>query len=206
MIECLANNCYREKGENSIPMDIADVHKNSKLLIDGVPFNVVEAEFVKPGKGRAIYRFRLKNLFDNSTLDRTFHSGEKVDEANVTAQEKQFLYRESDHYVFMDTGTFEQSFISAEQLGDKKNFLKEGDVVNVLMLNDRAIDVTINTFVNLKVVGTEAASRTATITAQNKGAVLETGLRIDVPGFVKEGDVLKIDTRTGTYVERVPGK
>ena len=187
-------------------MDIADVHKNSKLLIDGIPFNVVEAEFVKPGKGRAIYRLRLKNLFDGSTLDRTFHSGEKVDEANISAEEKQYLYREGDHYVFMSTDTFEQSFIGEAQLGDKKSFLKEGDVVNVLMLNDRAIDVTINTFVELKVVRTEAASRTATITAQHKAAVMETGLTIDVPAFVKEGDVLKIDTRTGTYVERVTGK
>ena len=187
-------------------MDIADVHKNSKLLIEGIPFNVVEAEFVKPGKGRAIYRLRLKNLFDGNTLDRTFHSGEKVDEANISAEEKQYLYKEGDHYVFMSTDTFEQTFISEKQLGDKKSFLKEGDVVNVLMLNDRAIDVTINTFVELKVVRTEAASRTATITAQNKAAVMETGLTIDVPAFVKEGDILKIDTRTGTYVERVTGK
>jgi len=187
-------------------MDIADVHKNSKLLIDNVPYNVVDCDFVKPGKGRAIYKLRLKNLFDGSSQDRTYHSGEKVDEANVSAQEKQFLYKEGDHYVFMDTGTFEQTFITAEQIGDKKNFLKEGDVVTVLMLNDRAIDVTVSTFVNLKVVRTEAASRTATITAQNKGAVLETGLTIDVPAFVKEGDVLKIDTRTGTYVERLTGK
>lgn len=187
-------------------MDIADVHKNSKLLIDNVPYNVVDADFVKPGKGRAIYRLRLKNLFDNSSLDRTYHSGEKVDEANVSAQDKQYLYKESDHYVFMDTNTFDQTFITEEQIGDKKNYLKEGDVVTVLMLNDRAIDVTVSTFVNLKVVRTEAASRTATITAQNKGAVLETGLTIDVPGFVKEGDILKIDTRTGTYVERITGK
>ena len=187
-------------------MDIEDIHKNSKILIDGTPWNVVDADFVKPGKGRAIYKLRLKNLFDGSTLDRTYHSGEKVDEANVSAQEKQYLYKETDHYVFMDTTTFEQTLVNDETLGDKKNYLKEGDLVTLLMLNDRAIDVTISTFVNLKVVATEAASRTATITAQSKGAVLETGLKIDVPAFVKEGDVLKIDTRTGTYVERITGK
>ena len=187
-------------------MDIADVHKNSKLLIDNVPYNVVDCDFVKPGKGRAIYKLRLKNLFDGASLDRTFHSGERVDEANVSAQEKQYLYKEADHYVFMDTATFEQTFVTEDQVGEKKNFLKEGDLVPLLMLNERAIDVSISTFVNLKVVRTEAASRTATITAQNKGAVMETGLTIDVPAFVKEGDVLKIDTRTGNYVERLTGK
>ena len=187
-------------------MDIADVHKNSKLLIDNVPYNVVDCDFVKPGKGRAIYKLRLKNLVDNSTLDRTYHSGEKVDEANVSAQEKQYLYKEGDHYIFMDTNTFEQTFVTEEQIGEKKSYLKEGDLVTLLMLNDRAIDVSISTFVHLKVVKTEAASRTATITAQNKGAVMESGLKIDVPAFVKEGDILKIDTRTGTYVERITGK
>ena len=187
-------------------MDIADVHKNSKLLIDGVPYNVVEAEFVKPGKGRAIYRLRLRNLFDGGTIDRTFHSGEKADKANISSEEKQYLYKEGDHYIFMSTDTFEQSFIAEERLGDKKFFLKEGDIVNVLMLDDRTIDVTINTFVELKVVRTEASSRSNTITAQNKQAVLETGYTIDVPPFIKEGDVLKVDTRTGTYMERVTTK
>ena len=187
-------------------MDIADIHKNSKLLLDGVPYNVVEADFMKPGKGRAIYRLRLKNLFDGSALDRTFHSGEKVDEANVRAEEKQYLYKDGDYYVFMSTDTFEQSFIAEERLGDKKSFLKDGDVVNVLMLDDRAIDVTINTFVELKVVKTEVSSRSDTITAQNKQAVLETGYIINVPPFIKEGDILKVDTRTGTYVERVTTK
>lgn len=184
-------------------MDIEDVKKNSKLLVDGVPYNVVEAEFVKPGKGRAIYRLRLKNLLDGSTLDRTYHSGDKVDLANVTSEEKQYLYKEGDHYVFMSTDTFEQTFVTEGQVGDKKNYLKEGDVVTVLMLDEKAIDVTPSTFVELKVVRTETASRSATITAQNKAAILETGLEVGVPPFIKDGDVLKIDTRTGAYVERV---
>lgn len=187
-------------------MDIADVKKNSKLLIDGVPYNIIEAEFVKPGKGRAIYRLRLKNLFTNATIDRTYHSGEKVDTANITAQEKQLLYKEGDHYVFMSTDTFEQVSLPEDQIGGKKNYLREGDVVTVLMLDDRAIDVTVSTFVNLKVVKAEVGSRAVTVTAQNKAAVMETGLVVDVPVFVQEGDVLKIDTRTGTYVERISAK
>ncbi len=184
-------------------MDIAGVHKNAKLLIDGVPYDVQDVDFVKPGKGRAIYRLRLRNLLDGGTIDRTYHSGEKVDVANVTTEEKQFLYKEGDHYVFMSTDTFEQSSIIEEQLGDKKYFLKEGNVVNVLLLDDKPIDVELSTFVELAVVRSNVTSRADTITAQNKAAVLETGYTIQVPTFIKEGDTIKVDTRTGTYVERV---
>lgn len=187
-------------------MDIEDIKKNSKLLIEGVPYNVVEAEFVKPGKGRAIYRLRLKNLMDGSTLDRTYHSSEKVDTANVSVEEKQFLYKEVDHFVFMNTDNFEQSFINEDQIGDKKYYLKEGDLVSVMVLDDRPIDVTPPTFVQLQVTKTQPSSRADTVTAQMKEAVLETGLTIGVPAFVKEGDIIKVDTRTGTYVERVTGK
>ena len=187
-------------------MDIANVKKNSKLLIEGAPYNVVEAEFVKPGKGRAIYRLKLKNLLTGATIDHTFHSSEKVDEANVSSEEKQYLYKEGDNYIFMSTDTFEQSSIAEEQIDDKKYFLKEGEMVTVLMLNDRPIDISPSTFVNLKVVRTEAATRTATVTAQNKAAVMETGLTVDVPSFIQEGDILKIDTRTGNYVERITTK
>lgn len=184
-------------------MDIADIHKNSKLLIDGTPYNVEEADFMKPGKGRAIYRLKLRNLLDSSVIDHTYHSGEKVEEAHITAQEKQYLYQEGEHYVFMSTETFEQQFISEKQLGDKKDFLKEGTVVTMLMLDDTPVDITLPTFVELKVVRSDLATKTATITPQNKPALLETGSTIEVPPFVKEGDTIKVDTRTGKYVERV---
>lgn len=187
-------------------MDIAEVRKNSKLMVDGIPYNVVENEFVKPGKGRAIYRLRLKSLRDGSVLERTSHSGDKVDEAPITTREEQFLYKEGDHYMFMATDTFEQNFINEEQLGDKKNYLKEGATITLLLLDDKPIDVTIPTFVELRVVKSEISSRTDTVTSQMKPAVMETGARVDVPTFVKEGDVIKVDTRTGTYVERVSTK
>ncbi len=187
-------------------MEIEDVRRNTKLLIDGIPYNVVEAEFTKPGKGRAIYRLKLQNLIDTGTLDRTFHSGEKVDEAPIATYEMQYLYREGEQYIFMNSETFEQHFIAEEQIGDKKNFLKEGTVVIVVMMNDRPIDITLPTFVELKVVRSDVTSKADTITSQNKAAVLETGYTIGVPTFVKEGDILKVDTRTGTYVERVGAK
>jgi elongation factor P len=187
-------------------MEIEEVHKNTKLMYQDKPWNVDNAEFVKPGKGRAIYRLRLKNLLDASTLDVTFHSGEKVDEASISNQEMQYLYKESNHYVFMNTDNYEQTFVTEEQMEDKINFLKEGVLVNVQLLDERPIDITIPVFVELAVIETGTAIKTATITAQNKSAKLETGHSIDVPSFIKEGDILKIDTRTGAYVERLTVK
>ncbi len=187
-------------------MEIEDIHKNAKLLINGTPYNVDEAEFMKPGKGRSIYRLKLRNLFDGGTVDRTYHSGEKVEEAQITNQEEQYLYQEGEHYVFMNTETFEQLFIDKNLLGNKKDFLKEGMVVAMLMLDDKPIDITMPTFVELKIVESGFASRTDTISPQTKSVSLETGYSIGVPAFVKEGDIIKVDTRTGAYVERVGTK
>ncbi len=187
-------------------MDIGDIHKNIKLLIDGVPYNVDEAEFMKPGKGRAIYRLKLRNLLDGGITDRTYHSGEKVEEAYITNQEEQYLYKDGEHYVFMNTETFEQYLVNAAQLSDKKDFLKEGTVVVMLMLDDKPIDITLPTFVELRVVESGFASRTDTISPQTKSVSLETGCTIAVPSFVKEGDLIKVDTRSGTYVERISTK
>lgn len=187
-------------------MDIEDVHKNIKLLIDGIPYNIDEAEFVKPGKGRAIYRLKLRNLLDNSVVDRTYHSGEKVDEVQITTQEEQYLYQEGERYVFMNTENFEQRFIIEEQLGDKKYLLKEGTVVTMQMMGDKTIDITLPITVELEVVESEARTKTDTLSAQGKSVKLETGHTIEVPIFIKEGDIIKVDTRTGTYVERVSAK
>ncbi len=187
-------------------MDIEDIHKNIKVLINGVPYNVDEAEFMKPGKGRAIYRLRLRNLIDGSIVDRTYHSGEKIEEAHTTSVEEQYLYREGEHYVFMNTETFEQHLIDEAQLGNKQGFLKEGMIVTTLMMGDKPIDVTLPIFVELKVIESEVTSKTGRITPETKSAVLETGYTIEVPAFVKAGDIIKVDTRTGTYVERVSTK
>ena len=187
-------------------IDIGNVRKNSKLLINKIPFNVDDVEFMKPGKGRAIYRLRLRNLFDNSTIDSTYHSGEKVELADVASHEIQYLYNEGAHYVFMDIESFEQYFISDKIIGDKKNYLKDGMVVNGLMMDKNPIDIMLPNFVELKVVESTVTARADTITAQNKSVVMETGLTMGVPVFIKEGDVIKIDTRTGVYVERITGK
>ena len=187
-------------------MEIEDIHKNAKLLINGISYNVDEAEFMKPGKGRAIYRVKLRNLVDGSTADRTYHSGEKVEEAHTTNLKGQYLYKEGEHYVFMNTETFEQLFIDEKLLGNKKDFLKDGTVVSILLMGDKPIDITPPTFVELKIVESDVTTKTGTITPQTKSAVLETGYTIAVPAFVKEGDIIKVDTRTGEYVERVGAK
>jgi len=187
-------------------MEIGDVRKNVKLLIDGKPFNIDDVDFMKPGKGRAIYRLKLRNLRDGSTLERTYHSSEKVEEITIGTHEEQYLYKEGDNYVFMNTETFEQRFVPENMIGDRAAFLKEGTVVTMMMMGDDPIDITLPTFVELAVVGSELATKTATITPQNKSARVETGFNISVPIFIKEGDIIKVDTRTGAYVERVAAK
>jgi elongation factor P len=189
-----------------VRMKTEDIHKNVKLLIDSIPYNVEEVEFMKPGKGRAIYRLKLRNLVDGSTTDRTYHSGGNVEEAYATNLNGQYLYKEGEHYTFMNTETFDQLLIDEKLLGNKKNFLKEGMVVSILMINDKPIDITLPKFVELQIVESGVATKTATVTPQMKSAVLETGYTIAVPAFVKEGDIIKIDTRTGVYVERVDTK
>jgi elongation factor P len=184
-------------------MEISDARKNSKLIIDGVLYNVEEAEFTKPGKGRSVYRLRLKNLRDGGVIDRTYRSGEKLDEARLDTQDEQYLYREGDQYVFMDIKTFDQHPVPEKLLGIKKNFLKEGMEVVMLMYGDEPIDVTLPITIDLKVIETEVSAKTATITPQMKASILETGYRIDTPSFIKVGDVIKVDTRSGNYVERV---
>ncbi len=186
-------------------MDIEDVTRNTKLLVGNAPYNVEDVDFVKPGKGRAIYRLRLRNLLNNTVLDVTHHSADKVDETIVTTDEMQYLYQEGDNYIFMDSETFEQHQAPKERIGDKKNYLKEGLEVVIVMWEGQPIDINLPITVELRVVQCAASTRADTVTAQPKMAVLETGLTLGVPSFVKEGDILKIDTRTGAYVERVGG-
>jgi elongation factor P len=187
-------------------VNVEEVTKNTKILIDRTPFAVEGVEFVKPGKGRAIYKYRLRNLLSGNVLDVTMHSGEKVEETSVTMHEMQFLFKENDNYIFMDSSTFEQMPMTKEQISDKGGFLKEGTPVVVMMWEGRPIDLQLPKVVELKVLETSASLKGATITAQLKEGKLETGLTIGVPAFVKDGDVIKVDTRNGTYIERVGGK
>jgi elongation factor P len=187
-------------------VNVEEVTKNTKILIDRTPFSVESVEFVKPGKGRAIYKYRLRNLLSGNVLDVTMHSGEKVEETSVTMHEMQFLFKENDGYIFMDSTSFEQMPMTQAQISDKGGFLKEGTPVVVMMWEGRPIDLQLPKVVELKVLETSASLKGATITAQLKEGKLETGMVIGVPAFVKDGDVIKVDTRNGNYIERVGGK
>ncbi len=180
-----------------------DFRKGLKIEINGEPFTMVEFQHVKPGKGGAFVRTTLKSLITGSVLDRTFRSGEKVDRPNLEEKAMQFLYESDSEFHFMDNETYEQSFLTQEQLGDAKYYLEENVAVTVLFHNGKPIGVDVPIFVSLAVATTDPGVRGDTASGGTKPAVLTTGLTVQVPLFINEGDVLKIDTRTGKYMERV---
>lgn len=183
--------------------DSSDLRKGLKIVIDGNPYIITDFEFSKPGKGQALYRCKLKNMITGYTMDRTYRSGEKFEPANLDEVPMQFLYKDGDGFHFMDTQKYEQIALTEEQVGNAKNFLKENMEVTVLFFESTPIDITLPIFVELQVTKSDPGVRGDTATGATKPATLETGYTIQVPLFVEEGDVLKIDTRTGEYVERV---
>jgi len=183
--------------------DSSDLRKGLKIVIDGTPYIVTDFQFSKPGKGQALYRCKLKNMITGYTIDRTYRSGEKFEPANLDEVQMQFLYKDGDGFHFMDTQKYEQVALTEEQVGEAKNFLKENMEVTVLFFDSTPIDITLPIFVELQVTKSDPGVRGDTATGATKPATLETGYVIQVPLFIEEGDVLKIDTRTGEYVERV---
>ena len=183
--------------------DTSDIRKGLKVLMDGSPWNIVEFQFVKPGKGAAFTRTKFKNMLTGQVVERNIRSGEKLEPANVEQKDMQYLYREGDSLVFMDNTNYEQVMIPAENIGDDVGFLKDNTIVSVLFFNDRAISVELPTFMELRVMSTEPGFKGDTSGNPSKPAKLETGATINVPLFVNEGDILKVDTRSYAYVERV---
>ncbi|MFZ1200473.1 MAG: elongation factor P [Desulfobacterales bacterium] len=183
--------------------DSSNLRKGLKLEIDGEPYIVVQFEFVKPGKGQALYKCRLKNMITGSQFDRTYRSGEKFNEANLEEAEMEYLYFDGDHYCFMNTSTYEQELLSESQVGEAKSFLKENTVCNVLLFDRKPIGITLPNFIELKIVKADPWAKGDTASGDSKPATLETGTVIQVPPFVDEGELVRIDTRTGNYVERV---
>lgn len=181
----------------------SDLRKGLKVIIDGEPYIVTSFEFSKPGKGQALYRTKLRNMISGLTMDRTFREGDTFEPASLEERAMQYLYREEDHYHFMDNETYEQIIISEESLGDAKNFLIENLNVEVLLFRDRAIGVELPNFVNLRVTKTEAWVRGDTSKADFKPATLESGYVVRVPPFIEEGELITIDTRTGEFSKRV---
>jgi len=170
--------------------------------IDGQVWTVVEFQHVKPGKGSAFVRAKLKNLKTGAVVERTFNAGEKLPRAHLDRREMQYLYQADELYTFMDTENYEQITLSRDQIGDGVKYLKENMLVNVLFFQGQTFGVDLPNSVELKVIETEPGVRGDTATAGTKPAKLETGAIVRVPLFINVGDVLKVDTRTGEYIER----
>ena len=184
-------------------LESGDLKKGVKIEIDGEPYALVQFEFVKPGKGQALYKCKLKNMVTGVQFDRTFRSGEKFKQPDLEEQEMEYLYAEGDQFCFMNMTTYVQEFLTEEQLGEAKDFLKENTVCNILLFEGRPIGISLPIFINLKVEETEPWAKGDTASGDSKPATLETGYVLQVPPFIEKGELLKIDTRTGAYVERV---
>lgn len=183
--------------------DTSDIRKGLKIMMDGAPYTVVEFQFVKPGKGAAFTRTKVKNLLTGAVLERNFRSGEKFEPANVETKTMQYLYKDADSFVFMDTTTYDQVQIPDTTIGDSADFMPENINVEVLFFQDRAVGVTLPNFIEQAITETEPGFRGDTSTGATKPAKISTGATVNVPLFIGVGDIVKIDTRTGEYLERV---
>lgn len=183
--------------------DTSDFRNGLIIKFKNDLYSIVEFQHVKPGKGGAFVRTILKNLKSGKVLDNTFRAGENIKIVRVERRKYQYLYREDDFLVCMDNETFEQINVPIEYFGVGVNYLKESEEVNLSFNGNEIINVEIPIFVNLKVVKTEPGFRGDTATGATKPAKVETGATVSVPLFIEEGNILKIDTRTGDYVERV---
>ena len=181
----------------------SDLRKGLKIEIDGDPWVVSDFDFCKPGKGQALYRCKLKNMITGNTMDKTYRAVEKIGKPNLESREVFYSYQEGEFYVFSDAETYEEYRLSASTLGNQVNFLIEDSACEILFFNDKPIDVTLPIFIEKAIAQTEPGARGDTATNVNKPAKIDNGYQLDVPIFLNEGDVIKIDTRTGAYVERI---
>ncbi len=183
--------------------EVSDFRTGLKIEYEGEPYLVVDFQHVKPGKGNAFTRSKLRNLLTGRVIQPTFKSGETFGEPDIEEKQMQYLYNDAHHYTFMDNTTYEQVALQKELLGDMVNWLQENSTSTVLFWNGKPITVTLPTFVILKITHCEPGVRGDTATNVTKPATLETGGTVGVPLFINEGERIKIDTRTGEYVERV---
>jgi elongation factor P len=181
----------------------AEFKKGLKVELDGVPYTIVDFQHVKPGKGGAFVRTKLKSLLTGRVLDQTFRSGEKVKKPDLMEREMQYLYREGDRFCMMDNETYEQIMLTEEQVGEARLYLTDNLDVKILFFNQQPVGVEIPLFVELEVAQTEPGVKGDTAAGGTKPATLESGVTIQVPLFINEGDRVKVDTRTGNYIERV---
>lgn len=186
-----------------MPVSTTEFRNGLKIEIDGEPFVIVEFQHVKPGKGGAFVRTKFKSLKSGNVTDKTFRAGEKVDVPQLEDKTMQYLYAADKDRVFMDTTSYEQVSLNEKQLGDNINYLKENMEIKVLYHKGQPINIEVPMFVELAIAKTDPGVRGDTASGGSKPATLETGAVVKVPFYLNEGDVVKIDTRTGTFIERV---
>jgi elongation factor P len=179
-----------------------DLRVGTKVELDGVAYIVSDSQFVKPGKGGAFTRTKLKNMRTGAVIERTFRSEEKIGTPELEERTAQFMYQSGDEFHFMNSESYEQFFLTEEQLGQARDYLKEEMVVTILLHQGKPLNVEVPTFVELAVAKTEPGVRGDTASGGSKPATLESGAVIQVPLFINVGDRLRVDTRTGTYIER----
>ncbi|MEA4906136.1 MAG: elongation factor P [Chloroflexi bacterium] len=184
-------------------IDVNELRKGVTFELDGSLYKVLDYSHNKPGRGNATIRIKARDMRTGTTLEKTFNSGDRVQDVRLEYHMVQYLYKDGPFYYFMDTETFEQPAISADLIGDLAGFLKEGLEVKLTFYNNEAIDIDLPTSVDLQVTQAEAAVRGDTATGVTKRVTVETGQMVDVPYFVNEGDMIRVDTRTGAYVTRV---
>jgi elongation factor P len=180
----------------------AEFKKGLRIVFDGQPYSIVDFQHVKPGKGGAFVRTKLKHMRQGRVIDNTFRAGEKVELVDFDEKHMQFLYRD-DRYHFMDMETYEQVSLSADEVGDAREYLKENTEVDVLYIDGAPVSVELPNFVELAIVETDPGIRGDTAQGGSKPARLETGAVVQVPLFLNPGDVVKVDTRSGEYLGRV---
>ena len=182
--------------------ETSDIRKGLRFEMDGDPFVVVEFQFVKPGKGTAFTRTKIRNMITGAVLDRTYKSGEKLKPADTVDRKMQYLYNDGDFH-FMDNNNYEQVSLDSNAVGDAANYLTENMLIEVSFFKGRSIGISLPNFVVLEVTETAPGEKGNTVTGASKPALVSTGYSVNVPLFVNEGDQLRIDTRTGEYAERV---
>jgi len=186
-----------------VPVSTTEFRNGLKIEIDGEPYVIVEFQHVKPGKGGAFVRTKFKSLKSGNVTDKTFRAGEKVDVPDLEEKTMQYLYAADKDRVFMDTSNYEQISLNEKQLGDSINYLKENMEIKVLYHKGMPINIEVPMFVELAIARTDPGVRGDTASGGSKPATLETGAVVKVPLYMNEGDVIKVDTRTGTFIERV---
>ena len=179
-----------------------DLKKNVLITLDGQPYKVVEYSQKVMGRGGSIVNVKVKNLVTGALLPKTFKGQEKIEPAEVTTQKVQYLYNDGAKYYFMNPESFEQYELMAELVGDSKNYMKEGDEMDIQFYNGNAINLVLPNNIWLKVTYAENAVKGDTSSAVTKDATVETGAKVRVPAFIKEGDIISVDTETGAYRER----